>query len=127
MNILFSDFKEYLWVTKVIIVFSGISFLFFGVSCLYSNFMVLEFKRYDLDKFRVLVGILQLLGSVGLFIGLFSENWAILASLGLAILMAFGFMVRIKIKDPFILAFPSLFYSLLNMILFIILIRFETK
>lgn len=127
MNILFSDFKEYLWVTKVIIVFSGISFLFFGVSCLFSNFMVLEFKRYDLDKFRVLVGILQLLGSVGLFIGLFSENWAILASLGLAILMAFGFMVRIKIKDSFLLSFPSLFYTILNMILFIILIRFENK
>tara|TARA_R110002051_G_scaffold279303_1_gene340752 strand:- start:6393 stop:6776 length:384 start_codon:yes stop_codon:yes gene_type:complete len=127
VNILFSDFKEYLWVTKVIIVFSGISFLFFGVSCLFSNFMVLEFKRYDLDKFRVLVGILQLLGSVGLFIGLFSENWAILASLGLAILMAFGFMVRIKIKDSFLLSFPSLFYTILNMILFIILIRFENK
>tara|TARA_R110002050_G_scaffold26706_1_gene70091 strand:- start:1666 stop:2049 length:384 start_codon:yes stop_codon:yes gene_type:complete len=127
VNILFSDFKEYLWVTNVIIVFSGISFLFFGVSCLYSNFMVLEFKRYDLDKFRVLVGILQLLGSVGLFIGLFFENWAILASLGLAILMAFGFMVRIKIKDSFLLSFPSLFYTILNMILFIILIRFENK
>ena len=89
--------------------------------------MVIEFKRYDLEKFRVLVGVLQLLGSVGLFMGLFSKNWAMLASLGLAILMAFGFMVRIKIKDPFILAFPSLFYTLLNMILFIILIRFETK
>ena len=89
--------------------------------------MVLEFKRYDLDKFRVLVGILQLLGSVGLFIGLFFENWAILASLGLAILMAFGFMVRIKIKDSFLLSFPSLFYTILNMILFIILIRFENK
>ncbi len=124
---IFSDFKEYLWVTKVVIVFSGLSFLFFGISCLFSNFMVIEFKRYDLAKFRIIVGVLQLLGSVGLFIGLFSKNWAILASLGLAILMALGFMVRIKIKDAFILAFPSLFYALLNMILFIILIRFENK
>ena len=127
MNILFSDFKEYLWVTKVIIVFSGLSFLFFGISCLFSNFMVIEFKRYDLEKFRIIVGLLQLLGSVGLFIGLFSKNWAMLASLGLAILMAFGFMVRIKIKDSFLLSFPSLFYTILNMILFIILIRFENK
>ena len=127
MNILFSDFKEYLWITKVIIVFSGLSFLFFGISCLFSNFMVIEFKRYDLEKFRVIVGLLQILGSMGLFIGLFYRNWAMLASFGLAILMAFGFIVRIKIKDPFILAFPSLFYSLLNIILFIILIRFENK
>lgn len=127
MNINFSDFEDYLWLTKVIIVFSGISFLFFGISCLFSNFMVLEFKRYDLEKFRVLVGVLQLLGSVGLFIGLFYKNWAMLASLALAILMSFGFMVRIKIKDPFLLAFPSLFYTLLNTILFIILIRLENK
>ena len=127
MNIDFSDFEDYLWLTKVIIVFSGISFLFFGISCLFSNFMVLEFKRYDLEKFRVLVGVLQLLGSVGLFIGLFYKNWAMLASLALAILMSFGFMVRIKIKDPFLLAFPSLFYTLLNTILFIILIRLENK
>ena len=127
MNINFSDFEDYFWLTKVIIVFSGISFLFFGISCLFSNFMVLEFKRYDLEKFRVLVGVLQLLGSVGLFIGLFYKNWAMLASLALAILMSFGFMVRIKIKDPFLLAFPSLFYTLLNTILFIILIRLENK
>lgn len=122
-----ADFKEYLWVTRVILIVSGISFLFFGVSCLFSNFMVLEFKRYDLEKFRILVGVLQLLGSIGLFIGMFSKNWAILASLGLAVLMFFGFMVRIKIKDAFILALPSLFYAVLNMVLFIILIRFENR
>ncbi|KKO05948.1 hypothetical protein LCGC14_0069600 [marine sediment metagenome] len=124
---LFTNFKEYMWLTKAIIIFSGASFLFFGISCLFSNFMVLEFKRYDLERFRVLVGILQLLGSVGLFVGLFSKNWAILASLGLGILMAFGFMVRVKIKDPFILSFPSLFYAVLNMILFVVLIRFENE
>jgi|TARA_R110000868_G_scaffold4768_4_gene29729 hypothetical protein len=89
--------------------------------------MVLEFKRYDLEKFRVLVGLLQLLGSLGLFLGFFSKNWAILASLGLAVLMAIGFMVRVKIKDPFILSFPSIFYAVLNMILFVILFRFENE
>ncbi|MGB2760705.1 DoxX family protein [Maribacter stanieri] len=124
---LFTNFKEYMWLTKAIIIFSGVSFLFFGISCLFSNFMVLEFKRYDLEKFRVLVGLLQLLGSLGLFLGFFSKNWAILASLGLAVLMAIGFMVRVKIKDPFILSFPSLFYAVLNMILFVILFRFENE
>jgi hypothetical protein len=39
--------------------------------------------------------------------------------------MAFGFMVRLKIKDNFLLAVPSLFYALLNMSLFIILIKLE--
>lgn len=122
---LFSATQEYYWFTKVMIIFSGVSFIFFGFSCLFSNFMMLEFKRYGLENFRILVGILQLLGAVGLFIGLFSKNWAVLASLGLALLMVFGFMVRLKIKDAFLLAFPSLFYALLNMLLFIILSRFE--
>jgi p-aminobenzoyl-glutamate transporter AbgT len=87
--------------------------------------MIAEFKRYGLENFRVLVGLLQILGSIGLFLGFFSKNWAVLASLGLAILMAFGFMVRLKIKDNFLLAVPSLFYALLNMSLFIILIKLE--
>ncbi len=117
--------QQYYWFTRALILFSGISFLFFGISCLFSNFMVAEFKRYGLENFRVLVGLLQLLGAIGLFLGFFSKNWAILASLGLAILMAFGFIVRLKIKDNFLLAAPSLIYALLNMSLFIILIRLE--
>ncbi|WP_405412094.1 DoxX family protein [Maribacter sp. Asnod1-A12] len=114
-------------ITKAIILFSAVSFIFFGISCLFSNFMVFEFKRYDLEKFRVLVGFLQLIGSVGLFLGIFYKNWAVMASLGLSILMVFGFIVRIKIKDPFLLAFPSLFYAIINLILFVILIRFENE
>lgn len=122
---LLSFVYEYSWYTKFLIMTSGLSFLFFGLSCLFSDFMVLEFKRYQLDNFRILVGILQLLGAVGLFIGFYSKNWAVLASLGLGILMALGFIVRLKIKDSFILAFPSFFFALLNMALFIILMKFE--
>ena len=120
-----SFIQQYYWFTRALILFSGISFLFFGISCLFSTFMVAEFKRYGLENFRILVGLLQILGSIGLFLGFFSKNWAVLASLGLAILMAFGFMVRLKIKDNFLMAVPSLFYALLNMSLFIILIKLE--
>lgn len=118
--------QHYYWFTNLLISFSGISFLIFGFSCLFSDFMRFEFKRYRLQNFRIFVGILQLLGAFGLFYGFFSKNWAVLASLGLALLMTFGFMVRLKIKDSFILAFPSLFYAVLNFLLFVILIKFET-
>lgn len=117
--------EEYSWYTKLLLIGSGLSFLFFGLSCLFTEFMVLEFKRYQLENFRVLVGILQLLGAVGLFVGFYSKNWAVLASLGLAVLMVLGFIVRLKIKDSFILAFPSFFFAVLNMVLFYILIKFE--
>lgn len=115
--------EEYLWYTKAVILFSGISFLFFGISCLFSEFMVLEFKRYGLETYRVLVGVLQLFGAFGLFLGFYAKNWAILASLGLFILMTSGFLVRIKIRDPFLLALPSFFYAVLNLFLFYLLIR----
>lgn len=114
--------QDYFWYTKILILFSGISFLFFGLSCLFSQFMILEFKRYGLGHFRILVGFLQLLGAMGLMLGLYYKNWAIMASLGLCILMAFGFLVRLKVKDPLLLSAPSLFYSIMNLILFICLI-----
>lgn len=117
--------QEYNWPIKLMIFFSGTSFLIFGFSCLFSEFMVIEFKRYHLQNFRILVGSLQLLGAFGLFLGFFFKSWAILASLGLGVLMILGFLVRLRIKDSFILAFPSLFYALLNMILFILLTKMD--
>ncbi|MGC1515969.1 MAG: DoxX family protein [Maribacter sp.] len=119
--------QEYLWYTKALLFFSGISFLFFGISCLWTEFMVMEFKRYGLEHFRVLVGCLQLLGAFGLFMGLYYKNWAIIGSLGLCLLMTCGFLVRIKIKDSFLLSFPSLFYAMLNAALFILLMRSKTN
>ncbi|MGB3143525.1 MAG: DoxX family protein [Maribacter sp.] len=120
---MFPSFHEdYFWYTKGLIIFSGISFLFFGISCLFSQFMILEFKRYGLGNFRILVGCLQLLGALGLLLGLYFKNWAIMASLGLSILMALGFLVRLKIKDPVWVSVPSLFYSIINLVLFICLV-----
>lgn len=74
-----------------------------------------EFIRYRLADQRRLTGFLQIFGGIGLLIGwLFSSLLALFACLGLTLLMVLGFGVRIKIKDTWFQALPSLSYALLN-------------
>lgn len=94
---------------------SSISFLFFGAACLFDVRMKDEFIRYHLADKRKLTGFLQIFGGIGLLVGwLFSPLLALIACLGLALLMLLGFGVRIKIKDTWLQSLPSLCYALLN-------------
>ncbi len=102
-----------------ILFFSAISFIFYGISCLFSTHMKNEFIRFGLEKRRILTGILQLLGGSGLIVGyVFSPILIITCSGGLAVLMLLGFGVRLKIKDPLLASSPALFYAVLNTYLF---------
>lgn len=78
-----------------------------------------EFKRFGLEKFSLLVMILQFLGATGLLVGLKFNSILITASLGLALLMLCGFIVRIKLKDSIWISLPSLFYMVLNAFIFL--------
>jgi hypothetical protein len=98
------------------ILLSSCAFLFYGINCLSSRKMKDEFKRFGLDKQRVLTGILQILGALGLILGCFmSPILTLIASAGLTILMLSGFIVRIKIKDSLAQALPSLIFTLINL------------
>lgn len=94
--------------------FSSLAFLFFGISCLLSKRMVLEFQRYGLSRFRMLVGVLQLLGSAGLVIDERIPWVALVSACGLALLMFLGVMVRVIIRDSFYALLPALLLSILN-------------
>jgi hypothetical protein len=99
----------------IVTLFSGLSFLFYGLSCLKSKRMAEEFKRFGLDKQRKLTGILQLIGGTSLIIGYYQYLLlSAFSALGLGVLMLLGFLVRLKIKDSFALSAPSLLYALLN-------------
>ena len=108
--------------TAVISIFSSAAFIYYGINCLRSDAMKLEFIRFGLtDQQRILTGILQLLGGIGLLIGLyFSDILAFIASAGLSLLMLLGFGVRLKIKDGLIASSPSLLFALLNLYLAVI-------
>lgn len=109
---------------KVLIVFSAVSFLVFGLSCLFAPYMVLEFKRYGLSKFRKLNGVVQLLGALGLLLDFYKTHFGILASGGLGILMVLGFLVRLKIRDGFVKSFPAFFYAVLNFTILFLLLKY---
>lgn len=104
-----------LYLIPCITFFSSASFIFFGMGCFISKRMKQEFIRYGLSRFRKTVGLLQLLGAAGLFFG-YTTNPQLhySAAAGLCILMVFGFITRIKIKDTALQAAPSLFYAILN-------------
>lgn len=86
--------------------------------------MKTEFIRYGLEKWRTIVGFLQLIGAIGLIIGLiYSPKLSIIAAAGLSILMILGFGVRLKIKDNVVQSTPSLFFAIINIIIVIMLLK----
>lgn len=101
-------FELFAWVSIV-------SFFVYGVSCLGSQKMVLEFQRYGLSRFRVVTGVLQVLGATGMTLGLLLSPWiGFLAATGLALQMLLGFGVRLRIRDPFLQCLPSFAYMWIN-------------
>ena len=110
MNISFINWLE---------IFSSLSFLFYGLLSFFSEKMKNEFKRWNISQFRIIVGIAQLLGGIGLIIGFFVPVFMFLSSFGLSILMLLGFILRIMVNDGFLKSLPSLFYFLLNAYIFL--------
>ena len=94
--------------------FSAVSFLLYGIGCFTNPFMKEEFVRYGIPQLRKLIGILQLLGSFGITVGFRLEYLQALSTLGICLLMLFGVITRILIKDDLIKTLPALFYCLLN-------------
>lgn len=95
--------------------FDVLSFSLYGLSCLLSSRMVAEFDRYGLARFRALTGWLQLAGAIGVAMGMAGyEQVGLLAAGGLALQMALGVGVRLRIRDRWYQALPALGYACLN-------------
>lgn len=97
-----------------LILFSALSFFVYGLGCFFSGHLRREFLRYGLEGQRVFVGLLQGAGAVGLLAGL-SQPWMGMAAAGgLALMMAFAVIVRIRLRDTLVQTLPAVFYLLLN-------------
>ena len=119
-------------ITLIISLFSGISFIVYGISSFKSKRMVSEFQRWGYGNQRKLIGCFQLIGGAGLIFGsLFvintldsndslinSNNILAGSSLILTIMMVGAVFVRIDIKDKFVNILPATFYAILNFIIF---------
>lgn len=98
-----------------VIIFLAISFLFYGYACLFTEYMVNEFKRYGFPQFRLLIGTLEILGALGLLVGYLIPPIQILAAGGLAILMLCGCILRLKIRDSILQIIPAFSFLLLSL------------
>lgn len=105
---------------KLLILFAAMSFFFFGFNCVFSNKMKLEFKRYGLVNYRNMTGILQILGSFGLLLGLKFPVFITISSAGLSILMLMGVITRVVIKDTITQLLPAIFYLCICLYFFLI-------
>ena len=103
---------------KAIILFTGISFIIYGVNSFYSKRMISEFKRWGYKNHRKTISTLQILGGSGLLIG-FKINILLMASsLCLSIMMFVAIIVRVKINDNVARILPAITYLMLSSLIF---------
>jgi len=100
-----------------ILLFSAISFVFYGITSFFSKRMLSEYARWGYKDYRILLGCLQILGGIGLVVGLVNSVLLSVASFLLTFMMITAVFVRIKIKDNIIQMSPAIFYTVLNFII----------
>jgi len=103
---------------NVLILISSLSFMGYGIAYFKSPQMKNEFKRFGLEKAGSLTAVLELLGGVGLLVGLKFHLILLISAGGLALLMFLGVAIRIKVKDSLWISLPALFFMLLNSYIF---------
>lgn len=86
----------------------GVAFLLFGISCLRSPLMAREFERFGMTRFRVLTGVLEMAGGIGLLAGFWSLQLLAASALGLSALMLFAVGLRIRSRDGIWLTLPAI-------------------
>ena len=102
------------YILIVCVLISSFSFLAYSISYFVSPHMKSEFKRFNLEKLGLLTIVLEIIGAIGLLVGLQFKPLLLMASGGLALLMLLGVIVRLKLKDSFWVSLPAIFYMLLN-------------
>ena len=104
---------------KYLTIFSGVSFIFYGILALVSKKMILEYNRWGYAEQRFLIGALQILGGLGLLLGLYFNLLIPLSSASLMLLMLAAIGVRINVKEQPIKMLPALFFAIINFLILI--------
>jgi len=78
-----------------------------------------ELKRFGLERFGLLTAVLEISGALGLLAGLIINFILLISSGGLALLMLFGAIARLRVKDSLWVSLPALFYMGLNAFIFL--------
>jgi hypothetical protein len=68
---------------EILVIFNGVSFITYGFLCLNSSFLKKEFRRWGVEKFRVLTGCLEILGGFAQILSFWHPILGLLSSVGL--------------------------------------------
>ena len=105
-------------INQILTMISAFTFISYGAACIFNGHMREEFKRYGLEKFRILTGALELFGGLGCLVGLYFDPIYYLSTFGLALLMLLGLLVRLRLKDSIFELLPAFMLMILNAYLF---------
>ena len=102
---------------EIITLFAGVSFIIYGINSFLSQKMVLEFKRWGLEKKRKIIAVSQFICGVLLCLGLISKTILFISSSFLVIMMLTAVYFRIKIKDNISEILPAMSYLLIGLLI----------
>ncbi len=90
------------------------AFLFYGYETLFKIPPRGEYERYGMSRLRVFVGSMQLIGALGLLLGLQFAPIGAVAAGGLMVMMLLGLLVRYRIHDAPRLMVPAASLATVN-------------
>tara|TARA_Y100000385_G_C12932739_1_gene567481 strand:- start:452 stop:796 length:345 start_codon:yes stop_codon:yes gene_type:complete len=102
----------------IFILFSAISFVVYGINSFFSKRMVVEYERWGFKNQRVILGTCQVLGGLGLLVGLVIPLLLSVTSFLLMCMMLAAVFVRIQLKEKVIQMLPALLYVAVNLMIF---------
>ena len=99
-------------------IISGLSFIGYSLSYLFKPSMREEFKKLQIQKFSLLVVTLEFLGGVGLLVGIYSKEIALLSSGGLSLMMFLAVSIRIYYLNHWKFMLQGVIFFIINGIIF---------
>jgi len=93
---------------------TALAFIIYGVTCLCTPTMRVEFERFQVPQYRILIGITQLMGAGALLVGMRVPVVGLIGALGLTVQMAAGVAVRVRIGDTWLQASQAAVFMFLN-------------
>lgn len=94
---------------------SIVLFLGYGIHLLFLGGMTADFERFGLGRMRRLTGALEVLGAVGLSVGLLMPALVVPTAAALAVLMLFGIAARVRARDAFVQSIPAVALVVINL------------
>ena len=101
----------------ILVLFTGLSFVAYGINSFISKRMKSEFERWNLKKERKAIASCQLIGGAALLFGFESKIMLVLSSSFLGVMMLVAIGVRIKVRDNISDILPAFAYLVLSAII----------